>query len=82
MSIQQNEGEEMNFAKRLGEELKILREKNNLTLEEVGLKIGKTHKAVQLYETGMIKRINLEVIKDLCKVYGVTVGELVESAEK
>jgi len=71
----------MLFSESVGVELRKERELNKFTLEEVGNKINKTHKMVQLYETGKVKRMNLEVIKDMCRVYGITVGELVKRAE-
>lgn len=64
----------MTTEERIGIRLKELREKNNFTLEEVGKKIGKTKKTVQLYEQGQIK-ISVKVLKDITeKVYGIKIG--------
>lgn len=59
----------------LGGVLKDLRIKNDMTLKEVAAKIGKTHKSVQLYETGEVS-ISVEVLLDLAKVYGVAAGDI------
>lgn len=65
--------------KRVGETLRQLRLKNNLTLKEVADRIGKTPKTVQLYETTNTT-ISLDVIIILCHTYGVSVDELLNSA--
>lgn len=62
----------------LGDKLRELRLKNNLTLEEVGKKIGKSFKSVQLYETGNTT-ISLDVFFSLCAIYGVKPGEIIDS---
>lgn len=65
--------------KRVGETLRQLRLKNNLTLKEVADRIEKTPKTVQLYETTNTT-ISLDVIIMLCQIYGVSVDELLNSA--
>lgn len=64
---------------RLGEELKRLRLKNNLTLTAVGLRLGVTHKSVQFWEQGK-NEISLTTILKLAKIYGVTVDEILDNA--
>lgn len=63
----------------IGQELKRLRLQNDLTLEEVGNKIGKTKKTVQLYETGKIT-ISVSVLKQITEnVFGIKIGTFLNS---
>ena len=54
----------------VGRRLKEYRLLNNLTLEEVGLKIGKTKKQVQNYELGA-SRLYLPQLIELCIIYNI-----------
>lgn len=65
----------------LGVELRKARIENDLTLEEVGNKVGKTAKSIQLYETGTTT-ISINVLVDLCKVYGITPGTILDKIIK
>ena len=63
----------------IGLKLLELRTQNNYTLEEVGNKIGKTKKSIQLYETGEVK-ISVSVLKHLVEdVYGIKIGTFLNS---
>lgn len=63
----------------IGVALKKLRLENNLTLEEVGNKIGKTKKSIQLYELGEVT-ISVSVLKQLTEdVYGINIGTFLNS---
>lgn len=54
-----------------GEMLKNLRKERGLTLEEVGEHLGITKSAIQKYESGEVKNIKLDTIKNLCLFYDV-----------
>lgn len=55
--------------------LRELREDRDLTLEEIGEKIGATAQAVGRYETGR-RHISDDLILKFCKLYGVTADYL------
>lgn len=60
--------------KAIGLRLKELRLKNGYTLEQVGDKIGKTKKSIQLYENGEVT-ISVNVLKQLTEdVFGISIG--------
>lgn len=63
----------------IGVALRKLRLENDLTLEEVGNKIGKTKKSIQLYELGEVT-ISVSVLKQLTEdVYGIKIGTFLNS---
>lgn len=64
---------------KLGGVLKELRLKNNYTLEEVGNKLGVTHKSVQFWEQG-VNEIKLAKFIMLCSIYNTTIDSVLESA--
>ena len=67
--------------RQIGEELRRLRLKSNLTLDEVGAKIDRSAKSVQLYETSTVT-ISLEIFVKLCKVYNTTPGAFLDKVVK
>jgi transcriptional regulator with XRE-family HTH domain len=52
--------------------LKKLREEHNLTLEEVGKRVGTTKQTIKRYESGEISAIPYDRIVLLAKCYNVT----------
>ncbi len=67
-------GNIMDDKKIVGERLRDLRIKSNLTLEEVGNKIGRTKRQVKSYEDGTTS-ISLVMLKKITEeVYGIKVG--------
>ena len=60
-----------------GETLKKLRKERGLTLEEVGEHLGITKSAIQKYESGEVKNIKLDTIKNLCLFYDVVPTTLI-----
>ena len=56
-------------------ELKLLRKLNNLTLEDVGKKLGVSKATVQRYESGEIN-LSYETIYQLAEIYNVNPGYL------
>lgn len=55
----------------VGQTLRNLREKNNMTLDEVAKKLGVTRQTLHKYETGIISNIPLSKIEELSKIYMV-----------
>lgn len=58
------------------ENIRILREKQNLTLEEVGKRTGTTKQTIKRYESGEISTIPYDRILALAKCFGVSPGYL------
>lgn len=58
----------------VGETLKVHRLRNNLTLEQVGLKLGVSTKQVQYWETAE-RKITVPTMVELCSIYGIDVNE-------
>lgn len=56
----------------LGERLRKLRLEKNITLEELGEKIGVSHATIFKYETGEITNVKICVIEKLSKIFGVS----------
>jgi transcriptional regulator with XRE-family HTH domain len=69
------------FDEWVGQQLKVYRLQNKLTLEEVGQRIGKTKKQVQNYEVGKT-RLFLPLLIELCELYGVDYRRFIEEAIK
>lgn len=58
------------------ENIKRLREEQNLTLEEVGKRTGTTKQTIKRYESGEISTIPYDRIISLAKCFNVTPGYL------
>lgn len=56
----------------IGNRLRNIRLKRNLTLAYVGEKLGKTEATVQRYESGNIKNLKIEIIEQLAWLYNVS----------
>lgn len=56
----------------MGEKIKALREKNNLTLEQVGNAVGVGKSTVRKWETGTIANMRRDKIANLAKVLNTT----------
>lgn len=54
----------------VGEQFKQFRKQSNLTLEQVGERLGKTKKQIQNYENG-VSKIYMDTFFRLCNIYGV-----------
>ncbi|MBR7131911.1 MAG: helix-turn-helix transcriptional regulator [Clostridia bacterium] len=54
-----------------GENLKNARKLKNLTLINVGMKINTTHATISRYENNKLEP-NLDTLKKLCELYGVS----------
>jgi repressor LexA len=61
----------------IGEKIKKLRLDNNMTLEELGGKVGVSKQSLFKYENGIVTNIPLDRIEKLGKVLGVDPSELV-----
>lgn len=55
-----------------GEIIKFLREKNNLTQEELAQKLGLKKAAINKYETGRVQNIKKETIQKMSEVFNVS----------
>ena len=56
----------------IGERLRFLRLRNNLTQEELGKQIGVKKQTIEKYEKGLIKNIPEEKRKQIVKILGVS----------
>lgn len=56
----------------IGSRLKKLRLDKNMTLDEVGTKIGTTKQTLYKYENGIVTNIPSDKIEALAKIYGTT----------
>lgn len=65
----------------LKENIKRLREENNLTQEELGKMVGTTKQTIQRYESGDIKRIPYDRIVALARCFGVSPPVLMDWEE-
>ena len=62
--------------------LKKLREEHNLTLEEVGKRVGTTKQTIKRYESGEISAIPYDRIVLLAKCYNVTPSSIMGWEDK
>jgi transcriptional regulator with XRE-family HTH domain len=58
----------------IGEKLKNIRNKKNLSMREVGERIGIDHSYIGKIEKGKIPSLN--TLRKLCEFYGITVSSL------
>lgn len=56
----------------IGQRIKELREKANLTQEELGAKLGLQKAAIQKYEAGKVENIKRATIKKLAEIFSVS----------
>jgi transcriptional regulator with XRE-family HTH domain len=56
---------------RIGKRIKAARERNNLTQEELGKKLGLNKSSIQRYETGKIQKIKLPILENIAFILGV-----------
>lgn len=56
----------------IGDRIKILRNQNNLTQEELGVKIGVKKAAIQKYESGQVENIKRTTIEKLSNIFNVS----------
>lgn len=66
----------MNYRERVGRNIKYYRTENNLTLKEVATRMGMTESAIQKYEAGSVKRVDIEKIEEIAKAIGTTAENL------
>lgn len=69
---------------KIGETLRLLRQKTGLSLKDVGEILGVSYQQVQKYERG-VNRLPLSMLPDLCDLFGVTaetfIGQSVPEAD-
>jgi len=63
---------------RIGQQLRKAREDNDMTLEYVAERIGRSKKTIQRYETAE-SRIDTETLKNVCKVVGLDAAQIMQS---
>lgn len=66
----------------VGEKIKIERERNKLTQEELGLRCGTTKQTIFKYETGVITNIPLDRLEKISAVLGVSPSYLMGWEER
>lgn len=54
-----------------GNIIKTLRSRHNLTQEELGNLLGVKKSAIQKYESGTIRNLKIDTIRNLCKTFSV-----------
>ena len=55
-----------------GENIKFYRKQRNMTLKELGCKVGITESTMQKYETGQIKRIDVEAVQKISSALDIS----------
>lgn len=63
----------------VGKKFKNYRLQRDMTLEQVGERIGKTKKQVQNYENG-VSRIHVDLFMRLCDIYGIDVNDFMHDS--
>lgn len=66
----------------IGNKIKMLREENNMTLEELGEKVGVGKSTVRKWENGIIENMRRDKIEKLAKVFGVSPAYLLGYEDK
>ena len=61
-----------NFTFEIGENIKFYRKQRNMTLKELGCKVGITESTMQKYETGQIKRIDIEAVQKISSALDIS----------
>jgi transcriptional regulator with XRE-family HTH domain len=67
------------FYKWVGSQLRTHRENRQLSLEDVATRVGVTKKTIANYETANT-RVPLDVVKQLCAIYGMDFDEFIREA--
>lgn len=70
------------FTFKIGENINFYRKQRNMTLKELGCKVGITESTMQKYETGQIKRIDVETIQKISSALGVSPELIVKWGEE
>ena len=63
------------FDKRLGQILRVEREKAGLTIEQVASRMGMSKQAVSHYEIG-IRQMWASTLRDYCKAIGISISDV------
>lgn len=66
------------FYKEVGRKIRYFREKENMTQEELGSKLGVTKNAVYSWETGRCT-LHLQTAKQICKELDITLSQLIDN---
>jgi DNA-binding XRE family transcriptional regulator len=64
-----------NFIKNLGRAVQFFRQKNNLTQEQLAVKIDKSEDTVSYIERGKISA-KLDTLLDICKIFDISIIDL------
>lgn len=62
----------------LGEKIRLLRAVKNWSQDELGERVGLTQDQVSKIERGLMKRVDVEMVKKLAEVFDVSISELFE----
>lgn len=60
-----------------GEVIKFLRNKYNLTQDELAIKLRLNKSSIQKYESGAVNNLKMETLRDLCDLFKVPAGAFV-----
>lgn len=69
------------FDKKLGDILKTIRSKNNLSQQDVADRLRLSRSAISCYEVGK-RTIDVETLFKLCDIYNVDVNEILKDVRK
>ena len=64
-----------NFIKNLGQAVQFFRQKNNLTQEQLAVKIDKSEDTVSYIERGKISA-KLDTLLDICEIFDISIIDL------
>lgn len=67
--------------KQIGEKLKQYREIKEYSLSEVASMVGKSKSSIHAYEIGRVS-ISVDVLIDLCNVYGINYVDFLEDVQR
>lgn len=65
----------------IGQKIRMLREENNMTMEELGEKVGVGKSTIKKWEDGTIENMRRDKIECLAKIFGVTPSYLLGYSE-
>ena len=65
----------------LGEKIRDLRKKNNMTMDDLARELGVQRSAINKYEKGIVVNLKRSTILGLCRVFGVSSSYFLDDAD-
>ena len=65
----------------VGEKIRYLRTKNNMTMDDLARELGVQRSAINKYEKGIVVNLKRSTISDLCRVFGVSSSYFLDDDE-